>query len=279
MKYLKQFESYRNQGKGQLPLQEINGEEFKKLLQENCKQFLKVANQIELFKNLEDQIYSIGPKELLFRKFKSNHGNFVLTNPKESEHRRIAPWSHYGNWHNLLVSNLNSWKDYPRRNKSMISSGWGRAWIHHGSDMYLVIPFDTTKIGVCSGNEFWEAFNVYKELGRTIPDWSEMLIDKLSVKTGVNLYHDDSWEELLPHLDKKYQFKFFDKYDINKTLLENLNMFLDPKLNKFRLETFLGVSKLQKESCRECWFEDKAILVNWKYLNTEGVGRLFDPNY
>ena len=260
MKYLKYFESYQRQGKGQLPLQEINKEYFKDLLQTNCKQFLKVVHQLD-----KNDLESMKPN-LLFRKFNSYHGNFVLTNPKESEHRRIAPWSDWGNWHNLLVSNLDSWKDYPRRNKSMISSGWQRAYTHGGTDMYLVIPFDTTKIGVCRSPEFWESFNV---LGyRYFPDWASQLINDLSVHTKVKFENDDSWENILQYLDKKYDVKFFKEYDINQTLLENLNNFLNPEKNEFRLESFLNVSKLQKESCHECWFEDEAILISWKYLSS-----------
>lgn len=132
MKYLKYFESYLRQGPGQLPLQEINKEEFKKLLQTHCKQFLKVIKQIDFFNS---DLHSMGLKQLLFRKFNSNHGDFVFTQPKESEHRRIAPWSDWGNWHNLIISNLDSWKEYPRRNKSMIASGWSRAYSHGGTDM------------------------------------------------------------------------------------------------------------------------------------------------
>lgn len=264
MKYLKHFESYLRQGKGQLPLQEINKEEFKDLLQTHCKQFLKVAKDID-FKGYDKWS---GPTNLLYRKFKSNHGNFILTNPKESEHRRVAPWSEWGNWHNLLVSNLDSWRDYPRRNKSMISSGWQRAHYHGGTDMYLVIPFDTTKIGVCRNLEFWEAFNVWQEKRTYIANWAKQIINTLSSQAGTQFLNDDSWEDVLPYLDKKYNVKFFDGYDVNKTLLQNLNRFLDPQKNEFRLEKFREVSKLQKEECRECWFEDEAILVDWNYLTS-----------
>lgn len=202
MKYLKHFESYKTPGK--LPLQEINKEEFKDLLQVHCKQFLKVAKDIDF--------NGYGPTNLLYRKFKSNQGHFILTNPKESEHRRIAPWSDCGNWHNLIVSNLDSWRDYPRRNKSMISSGWRRASGHGGSDMYLVIPFDTTKIGICRGGEFWEAFNVYKSNRIYINDWAKQLVHTLSNQVGTKFQNDDSWEDLFPYLDKKYNFQFFDGY-------------------------------------------------------------------
>ena len=257
MRHLKIFEEYRK-GSGQLPIQKINLDEFKRLLNSKCLQFLKVVNKIN-FNNYSE--YD-APPELIFRKFKSNHGNYLLTDPKESEHRRIAPWSSYGNWHNLFVSNLSSWEKYPRRNKSIITAGWKRARSHGGSDMYLVIPFDSTMIGVCRGCEFWEAFNVEDY----IPSWINSLISKLSIITGKDFTNDDSWEDIHPYLDRKYDKSLFNGYDINKTLLDNLNHFLDPKINKFSLGTFTKVSNLEKESCRECWFEDEAILIDWKYL-------------
>ena len=262
MKYLKYFESYRRKGPGELPLKAISKEEFKDFLQTNCRQFLEVVKDIDFTQYNKWR----GPKQLIYRKFKMNYGNFVLTNPKESEHRRIAPWSDWGNWHNLLISNLDSWRKYPRRNKSMIVSGWDRAYGHGGTDLYLVIPFDTTKLGVCRGNDFWEAFNVWEEKRLYIPDWVKRVIDELIRQSGVQFSNDDSWEDLLPYLDKKYDKVFFDEYNVNKTLLENLNKFLDPKKNQFNLETFKNVSKLEEEKCRECWFEDDAILISWNYL-------------
>ena len=274
MKYLKYFESHIRQGPGQLPLQKINLEEFKKLLQENCKQFLEIAQNINFTKYSEWS----GSKQLLFRKFNSNHGDFVFTHPKVSEHRRIAPWSDWGNWHNLIISNLDSWKEYPRRNKSMIASGWSRAKSHMGTDMYLVIPFDRTKIGVCESEDFWNSFNVYRQNRLYIPQWFKNIIQNLSSQSGVTFFNDDSWEDILPHLDRKYDNIFYREYDVNKTLLENLNEFLNPKKNQFRLETFSRVSKLQKQKCRECWFEDEALLISWKYLtnlNKEEIQELF----
>jgi hypothetical protein len=259
MKYLKYYESYLRQGKGQLPIQEITEDEFKKFLQTNCKEFLKVVKDIDFTKYNRS-----GPIQLLYRKFKSNYGNFLFTNPKESEHRRIAPWSTIGNWHNLLVSNLDSWKKYPRRNKSMISSGWDRARSHGGTDLYLVIPFDSTKIGVCRVFDFWESFNTWDKR-IYINDWVKGIINLLENQTGLK-FDDDNWEDLLPHLDRKYKIKFFDGYDVDKTLLDNLNYFLDPRRNQFQLLTFGDVSKIQKKDCRECWFEDDAIMVHWDYV-------------
>jgi hypothetical protein len=273
VKYLKHFESYDRLGSGELPLQEISKEDFKDFLQTYCKQFLSVVKGIDFRQHNEWS----GSKKLLYRKFKSNHGNYLLVNPKESKHRRISPWSDT-NWHNLLISNLDSWKDYPRRNKSMISSGWSRALGHNGSDMYLVIPFDTTKIGVCSGSEFWESFNTWRNERDYINDWCRKLIYNLTKETGQHFVNDDNWEDLLPYLNRKYNTKFYGDYDKNKTLMDNLNISLDPKKNGFELDNFSKVSKLLEKNCRECWFEDESILVHWKYLvdlPTDQINDLF----
>ena len=266
MNYLHIFEEYRK-GSGSLPIQPITKEDFQDLLHIHCKQFLEVTKNI----NFKSYDKFSGPKKLLFRRFKDRKEDFLLTNPKESEHRRIAPWSELGNWHNLIISNLDSWVNYPRRNKSLITAGWYRADMHRGSTTYLVIPFDTTKIGVCSTLDFWEFFNVYKK-GLYISNWISRVVTYATKYNNITLENDDSWEDIKPILDKKYPNEdieeLFEYYNENKSLLENLNYNLEPDLNGFSLENFKGASKLQESNCRECWFEDEALLVNWEvFLN------------
>jgi hypothetical protein len=126
--------------------------------------------------------------------------------------------------------------------------------------------------------DFWEAFNVYRQDRLYIPQWFKNIIQNLSSQNGITFSNDDSWEDIFPYLNRKYSNQFYREYDVNKTLLDNLNDFLEPKKNQFSLETFSEVSKLQKEKCRECWFEDEAILIRWKYLvglDTNEIKELF----
>jgi len=234
-------------------LSEISQKEFTELISIECRQFSRIINNSNLSQT----------EKFLFRKFDSNYGDFLFTNPKESSSRRVSPWSDYGNWHNLIISNLPSWRDYPRRNRSMICAGWTRSESHSGSDLYLVIPFDRTKIGVCKNDDFWTSFNTGEIY---INKWVFNVIKELNNELGLELKFDNDWESLLPYLDRRWSRRFFHGYNRSDTLLNNLDDFLDPERNGFKLETFSGVSTLGEKKCRECWFEDEAILVRWEYL-------------
>lgn len=252
MKHLKLFEGFNKVVGSKINLSEISQKEFTELISIECAQFSEIINNSNLSQK----------NKFLFRKFDSNYGDFLFTDPKESPSHRIAPWSECGNWHNLIISNLPSWRNYPRRNRSMICAGWERSVQHNGSDLYLVIPFDRTKIGVCKNDDFWTSFNVKSNINR----WIFNVIERLDTELGYELKSDNDWESLLPYLNRRYSCDFFYGYKKNDTLLNNLDSFLNPNNNEFKLETFSGVSTIQKNNCRECWFEDPAILVRWKYL-------------
>lgn len=97
MKYLKKINESLNS-------KTLTKEEVIELLNKNCQKFLSYVNK--------DDDY------LIFRKDKER-GDFALVNPKLSTSKRIAPDAPT-NVHNLLISNLDSWKGWSRRNKSLI---------------------------------------------------------------------------------------------------------------------------------------------------------------
>lgn len=295
MKHLKAFESFIELKRGgqtfqvpttTIPHRKIELEEFKQILNNNCIQFLDVVRQ---FGNLPEAIRK-GKKHFIFRKFPERLGKYVWTNPKDSNIERVAPWSEWGNWHNLMLSNLESWNGYPKRNKSLIGASHGRAFTHGGVATYLIIPYDSTKIGVCPQPDIWESFRT-----RTlfISKWAKLVIDIVAQKNGVELVDDKNWSSLLPYLDKKYLQEDFiwdvpqnrtavNKnlffvigkgivYDNEKTLLENLDYFLSPQFNNFSLLNFSEVSKrvsLARTAydAKEIWFEDEALLINWDWF-------------
>lgn len=294
MKHLKAFESFIELKRGgqtylvssnTIPLNDISKEEFKQLLHNNCTQFLEVIRQFANGREVKR-----GKKFFIFRKFPENLGQFIFTNPKASSIERVAPWSEWGNWHNLLLSNLESWSNYPKRNKCLIGASHGRAFTHGGTDDYLIIPYDTTKIGVCPRPDIWESF---KTKSLYFAKWSKLIIEIVANLNGVELTDDRNWSSILPYLDKKYSVGDFiwdvpenrssiNKnlfhtilkgiiYDSERTLLENLNYFLSPEFNNFSLLTFSGVSDRVKrarttEDAKEIWFEDEALLIDWKWL-------------
>lgn len=251
----------------EFPLERITEEEFGDLLKTHCRQFLEVCSELD-WSEISRQEYP--PKNLIYRKFRSNYGDFVLSNPKESDFRRIAPFAR-SNWHNLMISNLDSWSSYPRRNKSMICAGRARAMEHFGEELYVIIPFDTSKIGVCSAYDFWDGFKNILPKYYDISIWVPEVLNRLSREINVQFRNHDSWGEIYPYLNRKYDIEFgslWEEYDKNITLLDNLNLFLDPKRNGFELCNFKRATDILEESCRECWFEDEAIAVRWDWINS-----------
>lgn len=61
------------------------------------------------------------------------------------------------NYYTLLMDNLPSWKGYPKRSESLIcTTHQGSA--HDFGTPRMMIPFDTTIVGVCSQNDLWASF-------------------------------------------------------------------------------------------------------------------------
>lgn len=268
MRYLHQFEAYRRTSKGSYEKKSITEEEFFTLLKENCSQFIDVVKSGFKLKG-EDQ------NKFLYRRFQSNIDSslkskwpqFMYVNPSSSEHLRIAPWSESGNWHNIIISNLESWSNFPRRNKSLICAGYQRARSHGGNDMFIVIPYDKTKIGVCPEIDFWESFKESNLQDHYLVDWFSRLVSNLKrLVPNHNFTLDESFDDIKSIMNRTYKDDsirelFKGDWDPNKTLLENLDKKLDPIRNNFKCTDFTNVSNIINESCKECWFEGEALLI------------------
>ena len=143
MKYLKRINESLNS-------KTLTKDEVIELLRKSCQKFLSYVNKDD--------------GNLIFRK-DEDRGDFVLVNPKLSTSDRIAPYS-VTNFHNLLISNLDSWKGWPRRNKSLVFASERRALTHGigfikegGKSVdYVVVPFDNTKVATGDRSDFWECF-------------------------------------------------------------------------------------------------------------------------
>ncbi len=174
MKYLKSYKLFES-----LMSKDLSKEEVINLLKTKCTKFLSDGNFSE--------------ESMIFRKdeYKSD---FLLVHPKLSPSPRIAPNSS-NNFHNLIISNLDSWKGWPRRNKSLICASSGRALTHSASFAkvtadYVVIPFDTTKVATGDRSDFWECFKKLPrrfmgENGRPeIPYYISSLMKDLGIMTN-----------------------------------------------------------------------------------------------
>jgi hypothetical protein len=225
---------------------------------------------------------------LIYRK-DENRGDFLLVNPKISSEDRIAPYA-FKNYHNLLISNLESWKDWPRRNKSLICASSYRALSHGGGFIkgpsvdYVIIPFDDTMVATGDRSDFWNCFSnlpkdedfMEEDLDRpSIAYYMTLLVNELdrNVKPSLNT----NWNELKSflegseaseHIISKYFTTDYEVlWDDSLNLLENLNILLNPKSNNFKLTDITGVMNLYSQldtnesEARESWFEDESIMI------------------
>jgi hypothetical protein len=225
---------------------------------------------------------------LIYRK-DENRGDFLLVNPKISSQDRIAPYA-FKNYHNLLISNLESWKDWPRRNKSLICASSYRALSHGGGFIkgpsvdYVIIPFDDTMVATGDRSDFWNCFSnlpkdedfMEEDLDRpSIAYYMTLLVNELdrNVKPSLNT----NWNELKSflegseaseHIISKYFTTDYEVlWDDSLNLLENLNILLNPKSNNFKLTDITGVMNLYSQldtnesEARESWFEDESIMI------------------
>ncbi len=225
---------------------------------------------------------------LIYRK-DEDRGDFLLVNPKLSSEERIAPYA-FKNYHNLLISNLESWKEWPRRNKSLICASSYRA-LSHGAGFvkgpsanYVIIPFDNTMIATGDRSDFWNCFaNLPKDEDFTEEDldrpsiayYMTSLIHELdrNVKPSLNT----NWNELKSFLEgsqasdyiinKYFTTDYEVLWDDNLNLLENLNILLNPTSNNFKLTDITGVMNLYSQldinesEALESWFEDESIMI------------------
>ena len=225
---------------------------------------------------------------LIYRK-DENRGDFLLVNPKLSSQERIAPYA-FKNYHNLLISNLESWKGWPRRNKSLICASSYRALSHAAgfvkgpSVNYVIIPFDNTMIATGDRSDFWNCFaNLPKD-----EDFTEEDLDRPSIAYYMTalVYELDrspqpslntNWNELKSflegcevseHIINKY---FTTDYEVlwndNLNLLQNLNILLNPISNNFTLTDITDTMNLYSQldinesEALESWFEDESIMI------------------
>ena len=127
-KYFKLFESRTS---------DLSEEEFFSILKENCKEFLNDPKCLQRVKNKFGSTYAyIDPK---------------IHNRTDGSNRNVAK--------NLLLllDNLPSWKDYPKRENSII--GFSTIEVSdsysYGNEYYLIIPFDGSKFGSAPADDLW----------------------------------------------------------------------------------------------------------------------------
>lgn len=208
---------------------------------------------------------------------------FGLSKPSTIE-RRSANTS---NEYNLLLSNLPSWKKYPRRNKSNICTTAGNLeYAGNFGVIMTVLPFNGAKFGVCPKYDLWGSFktleDLYGDKDYTVSYLNHELT-KLIEEAGIKLIHsNDSYEVLVSALDaatkylqgpklkidKKYKLIYQDVINGSMTLLQFLEKILDPKVNGFRLTNYAGLKSISSGE-HEVWTDSDCLMMSTEHFEDD----------
>ena len=120
--------------------QSITKEKFDELLNKNCSQFLDKMNKdssVKIYRGLDSSFEYCYIDPTKFNRKSANTSNYYTI---------------------LFDEILPSWKPYPLRSKSIICSSVMIGAAGYG-DVFLVYPYNGSKIGVCSEDDLWYSFS------------------------------------------------------------------------------------------------------------------------
>lgn len=266
MKYLKRINESLNS-------KNLTKQEVIELLKKNCQKFLSNFGKYE--------------DSLIYRK-DEDRGDFTLVNPKLSTTDRIAPYSPT-NFHNLLISNLESWKGWPRRNKSLVFASAGRSLSHAASFIkggkavdYVVIPYDTTKVATGDRSDFWECFGKLPNRSAfrsesSMPSISYYMTSLMrDLKAIQNVFDETPFQYTMKGISGGKEFskettipgKWIQKYEP-----EGVNT------NWEKLKSFLETAELDETMVQKYFKVRGRIMWNPNMNLLENLNQLLDPTF
>jgi len=154
--------------------------------------------------------------------------------------KHVRKSANTSNWYTQIISNSKLWKQYPRRDKSIICSNNRLTATGYGV-AFIVFPFDNARIGVCSENDFWDSF------GEFAPDRVNSSLREWASDIGIEGLEgaDQDVKEVYKILDEITKFyREGGDYEIPAVFWEfkpgdDLKKFIeeqfDPKANGFRV--------------------------------------------
>jgi len=133
VKNIKLFLEYTNNTRSS----SLTEEEFIRLLNNNCTDWLRNPSMLIRFKNKVDD-------------------KFSLIDPKLHVRKSISDL----NYVTILLDNLPSWSEFPKRSESVIFSyGIKNNRGAFGGELYFIIPFDNANFGVSPSSDLWAVKN------------------------------------------------------------------------------------------------------------------------
>lgn len=229
----------------------VNDKEAFDLIKKNCSKNFK-------------KLYKKNNFTPIFRGVKSFNGLVGHVNSNKGEPRVSANTQNYMT---LLMDNLPSWEGWPKRSRSIICASDERvAKLYSYGRVYHVIPYDNTKIGVCSEDDVWVSF---PNMRTDVSNFNSML-DNIFKK--FNIKESKTYYELKSAIDKvdeilatgEYDEWSFSKpdgtFDGKTSTIDNLNKILDPDKNGFKM----GIDSITP--VKEVWIQGESIMIEDNYF-------------
>jgi len=176
-----------------------------------------------------------------------NNNNFLLSDPTKG----VRKSANTQNFYTLLIDHiLTSWSKYPKRSKSLVCSTKIYGTESYGIT-YVVLPFKSAKIGVCSDIDIWSSFKNIQSLNIFNSDIYEF-INTFTVSDPDDNDPKRLIKQLL-HADKNFRNIGDDYLNIkpesdlisnyteseyikHNNIIEYLNKEMDPVKNGFKLK-------------------------------------------
>jgi len=253
VKYFKLFESR---------TAEITDKEFVMLVKDNCKEYLANPKYMQRMKG-------------------GFNGNYSYIDPKI--HRRmplmVDSTGVVSTHHTLLMENLPSWKEFPKRSESLIGNLRFNYDTSFGDRCYLVIPYDGANFGLAPSSDLWGS---YCEVGNMKYEFNDVFTERLTdlsvseksyaamMKDLQHYYNDYLIRERsnvwgLSYIDNI--FKNFSSDGI-ESVEEGFDKYFAPQKFSSRTGDFVkefknvGYEGLKSTDCREFWTDSRCILVH-----------------
>ena len=197
---------------------ELSEAEFRKILHEKCKDFVKAPKLLQRSKTSEGPIFSyINPK--------------IYTREPMNSDLIVGVSSRH---HTLLMDNLPSWSKFPKRSQSVIGLTSADQRIIFGSHRYLIIPFDGANFGVAPSSDLWACRVDITDQRPMMEDPNFGFDDRFSQFMKKNSISDNSYGEMITDLQNLYnnyhKIKLFKKdnfsdYTFKKTTINLFKKF------------------------------------------------------
>jgi hypothetical protein len=161
---------------------ELSEKDFADMLNKNCKDFLNNPTLLQRNKHDEGPQFScVSPKSYIRTSLMSGASAGVKSN--------------HGT---LLMDNLPSWSNFPKRSQSLIGITDVNTHLTFGSHRYFVIPFDGARFGVCPAGDLWGVKSVLFDTYQFSFD------DRLSDMFTDLKISDKSYDEMMNEFQKVY---------------------------------------------------------------------------